>query len=285
MSEELEKTEGQETTETPDRTAQSFVNATIEAGIDPLEMRFAQINSTYPPEPIAYRSFTYLNSTVTGVTPPEVYAKETDATEEGFNLAKWNITHALRAARKMELAGRKVSYVTARCPFEICLREDLYEIVKQLAEEQGLSPEAICLEFPPALLKARGTEDRLKIRKSILDMKLLKVRTMVTGIGIAEISPAMFYEVPADIFVLDPVITAMADSKSKGAMVSSLVGFLRSFSAEVIADGVYSDSQITSLTRCDCRAYIPSTGYKGKVVHGKLRMTLDEAISQHVEEG
>ena len=71
------------------------------------------------------------------------------------------------------------------------------------------SPEAICLEFPPALLKARGTEDRLKIRKSILDMKLLKVRTMVTGIGIAEISPAMFYEVPADIFVLDPVITAI----------------------------------------------------------------------------
>lgn len=270
--------------EGPELDQARLVNATIEAGVDPIEMRFAQINSTYPPEPIAYRTFTYLNSVSTGVTGPEVYAAETDPTEEGINLARWNITHALRAARQMELAGRKIQYVTARCPWEMCLRDDLYDIVKGLAKEQGLSPETICLEFPSGLMRAADPESRARIRKSILDMKLLKVRTMVTGIGTADISPAALFEIPVDTFLLDPAITSMSDSRSKGANVAALVNFLKSFSADVIADGVYNDNQINALTKCDCRAYIPSSGYQGKVKHGSLRMRLEEAAAQHAEE-
>lgn len=298
QTEAAESTERPETEETqaadpedeaivdgPELQRTRLVNATIEAGIDPIEMRFAQINTTYGYEPIAYRTFTYLNSVSTGVTGPEVYTTETDRTEEGLRLAKWNITHALRAARLMQLAGRRVEYVTARCPWQICLREDLYDIVKGLAEEQGLSPETICLEFPSGLLRIRDRESGERARKSILDMKLLKVRTMISGIGISDISLAAFFDIPVDTFLLDPVITSMSDSRSKGAGVTAMVAFLRSFGADVVADGVYNDNQITALSKCDCRAYIPSSGYKGNIKHGSLRMRLEEAVAQHAEEG
>ena len=53
---------------------------------------------------------------------------------------------------------------------------------------------------------------------------------------------------------------------------------------DVIADGVYNDNQINALTKCDCRAYIPSSGYQGNVKHGSLRMRLEEAAAQHAEE-
>jgi len=261
-----------------------FVSETIEAGVNPIEMRFSEIFSAFTDQPAAYRSFTYLNSAVTGQTGPDEYGTGTDRTAEGIRLAKWNITHALRYARMMELEGVETSYITARCPSEFCLGEDLYDAVKALLTEQGLPPETLCLEFPVSLLKRRKKSEQELIRKSILDMKLLKVRTIVSGIGRAEISPELLYEMPVDAFLLDPAITAMSDSRSKGASVAGLVNFLKSFSAEVIADGVYRDKQVESLGRCECRSFLLSSGYQGKIRHGGLRMTFKEAVEKRKEQ-
>lgn len=280
---ETAETEQHQLTE-EERLFAGYVNATIEAGIEPIEMRFAQINTVYPPEPVAYRSFTYLNSVTAGVTGPELYAPLSDASEAGIKLAKWNITHALRAARKMQLAGRRIQFVTARCPYEICFEGSLYDTVKALAEEQGLSPETICLEFPSGTLRVKRTQERQQIRQAFLDMKLLGVKTMISGIGDSDISPAEFFEIPADLYVLDPSITSMAAGKIKGASVAALAAFLKSLSAEIVGDGVYNDSQMNALLKNDCRYYIPSSGYRGSVQHGSLRMKLEEAIAQHVEE-
>lgn len=281
-----------------DLTVASYVRETLNAGVNPLEMRFAEISRTYPPEPIAYRSFTYMNSVTTGVIGPEEYGPDTDDTEEGVKLAKWNIRQALRAARQMELAERKIDFITARCPLKVCLTEDLYETVKRLSDDEGLSPERICLEFPSAVLNKRPKDELEKVRKTFLDMKLLKVKTLVTGIGETPIAPAIFYEIPADFFLLDPVLTSMSNSRSKGTAVAAQINFLRSISEGVIADGVYNDDQIKALSKAGCWAYIPSSGYAGKYRavteldpdgkpiyrNVKLRMTLEEAIGQRAGE-
>ena len=44
-----------------------YVAMTLNSGVKPLEMRFAQINGTYSKAPLAYRGFTYINSMTMGV--------------------------------------------------------------------------------------------------------------------------------------------------------------------------------------------------------------------------
>ena len=258
-----------------------YVAMTAASGVAPLEMRFSQINSCYRRLPIAYRSYTYINSVLEGVLPPEKYAFAADETERGIRLAKWNIREAIRAIRRFEEAGRNIEFVSVRCPARLALEQDLFAWMQQVLKDNAFDqPEKLCLEFPQSLLY----EDAERVRASILSMKLLKVRTMMSGCGEKDCPVTLLMNLPLDYVVLAPWITVRTDSREQGAAVTALLSFLRAIPIDVIADGAASDEQIRMLSRADCWGYIPSSGYTGTVQHGRLRMTLEDALAQKEEE-
>ena len=260
--------------------APDYVGMAVSSGVAPLEMRFSQINSCYRKLPIAYRSFTYINSVTMGVLGPEKYCFATDGTDRGIRLSRWNIIEAMNIIKKMEAAGRHVEFVTARCSSRLARVDDLYEWMKELMKEQNFtSPEKLCLEFPQSLL----FEEEEKTRLSVLNMKLLKIKTLMSGCGAEDCPVTNLMNIPVDYVILDPSVTTLAGNRNKGDAVNALISYLRTMQIEVIGDGVYNDNQITVLTRADCFGYIPSSGYKGSVGHGPLRMTADEATSQREE--
>ena len=261
----------------PEEKRRRYVDMTVNAGVPPLEARFSQINSCYRKRPVAYRMFTYINSVIEGVIPPEKYSYAAEQGESGLRLAKWNITEAIRAVRKFESYGRHVDFVTARCPAHLAVAEDLYGFVKEILDEEDFhSPEKICLEFPRTILY----EDEEKVRLSVLSMKLLKVRTMMTGCGEKDCPVTSLINIPVDSVVLAPWLTVLSDDRNKGQIINAFIGFLKSLQMDVICDGIYNDEQINILNRADCYGYIPSSGYEGSVEHGRLRMPLDEALIQ-----
>ena len=258
-----------------------YVSMTVSSGVAPLEVRFSQINSTYRKLPMAYRMHTYLNSMLEGVLPPEQYAAATDAAEAGLRLAKWNILQAMRTVQAMEKAGRHVEFITARCTAKLALLPDLEDQIRALMEEADFhTPEKLCLEFPQTLL----AEDPEQTRLPLLNMRLMKVKTLMSGCGAADCPVSVLLRVPVEYVLLDPHLTALTDNRNKTKAVMALVGYLRSLPAEVIGDGVLNDTQISTLSHADCLGYIPSPAYQGNVRHGRLRMTLDEAISQDEDE-
>jgi len=268
-------------TEEADPTLAAHVAESVTAGVAPLEMRYCQINSCYRRLPIAYRSFTYINSVIEGVLSPEKYSFASDSSDRGIRLAKWNIKEAVRALRSFEAAGRHVEFVTARCPAKLCLVDDLYEWMKNVLEEIDFhEPQKLCLEFSQSIL----FEDLEKVRASVLAMKLLKVKTLMTGCGEADCPVTSLLQIPVDYVLLAPHITALTDNRNKGGAVSAFLAFLRSLPVQVIGDGVMNDSQIRALSRADTFGYVPSSGYVGEALHGKLRMTLQEAVAQSEEE-
>ena len=268
-------------TEEADPTLAAHVAESVTAGVAPLEMRYCQINSCYRRLPIAYRSFTYINSVIEGVLSPEKYSFASDSSDRGIRLAKWNIKEAVRALRSFEAAGRHVEFVTARCPAKLCLVDDLYEWMKNVLEEIDFhEPQKLCLEFSQSIL----FEDLEKVRASVLAMKLLKVKTLMTGCGEADCPVTSLLQIPVDYVLLAPHITALTDNRNKGGAVSAFLAFLRSLPVQVIGDGVMNDSQIRALSRADTFGYVPSSGYVGEAIHGKLRMTLQEAVAQSEEE-
>lgn len=262
-------------------THSKYLEMAIASGILPMETRYSQINHPYRKVPIAYRSFTYLNSIVSGVVPPEKYSYASDATELGVRLSRFNIEAAMRAVRKMESAGRKIEFITARCSPSLALEADLYEWMRALMEENNFDePDKICLEFPQSLLY----ENAERVKLSLLGMRLLKVRTMISGCGADDCPVANLIDLPVDFVLLDPRLTQMLSSRVKNRVVLQFIQFLRALPTDIVADGTLNDEQIASLSRSDCFGYIPASNYSGNVIHGRLRMTLDEATSQKEEE-
>ena len=277
--EELRDANGQE--EREEALASPYLQETLRSGVAPLEMRFSQINSCFRRLPVAYRSHTFINSVIEGVIPPEKYSFAADGTDRGIKLCKWNIRQAIRAIRSFEARGRKVDFVTARCPAALCLEEDLYEWMRAFLEEEDFhQPEKLCLEFSQSLL----FENEEKVRASILGMKLLKVKTLMTGCGEKDCPVSSLIQIPVDYVLLAPWLTALMDSRGKSTSVSALVAYFRRLEIQVIGEGVQNDPQISALSRADCYGYIPSSGHQGVAVHGRLRMTLEEAVAQKEEE-
>jgi len=269
--------ESEEEYESPAAPGIDYVGMTIDAGVSPLEMRFEQINHCYRKVPIAYRTHTYVNSVTMGVISPEKYAFAADEDEIGKRLAAWNVIHAIEAVKAMKAAGREIEFVTARCPAKLAAETDMYDWVKGLMQKCKFdTPEKLCLEFSQSLLY----EDPEKTRLSMLNMKLLKVRTLMTGAGSAQNPISLLIKVPVDFVLLDPALTALTDNRNKGAAAIALISYLRDLQIDVIGSGVQNDEQISSLNRADCFGYVPSSGYQGSVTHGSLRMTFEEALAQ-----
>ena len=260
---------------------EGYVGETLRSGIKPLEMRFCQINSAYRRLPIAYRSFTYMNSVIEGVVPPEKYAYAADGTDRGLRLAKWNIQEAMRVVEKMRESGRNVQFITARCPAKLAMEPDLYEKMKELLETERFAyPEQLCLEFPQSLL----FEEEEQVRAGILALKLLKLKTLMSGCGEDDCPLANLLHIPVDMVLLAPRLTGLVDNRDKGNGVLALLSFLRTIPVEVIGEGALTDDGIRALSRADCMGYIPSPAYGGTVIHGSLRMTLEDAVNQREEE-
>ncbi len=278
---EEEKEEKPEEPEAKPEPSSPYLELALQAGVAPLEMRFSQINSCFRRLPIAYRSFTYINSVIEGVIPPEKYSFAADGTDRGSKIAKWTLKEAIRAIRSFEAGGRHVDFVTARCPASLCLEEDFYDWMQSfLKEEDFRKPEKICLEFSQSLLY----EDQEKVRAAILAMKLLGVRTLMTGCGERDCPVSCLIHVPVDYVLLAPWLTALMDSRGKSTSVSALIAYFRRLDIQVIGEGARNDAQISALSRADCYGYVPSSGYEGVALHGRLRMTLEEAVAQKEEE-
>lgn len=264
-----------------DNTA-NYVDMAVHSGVAPIEVRYSGIYDCYNKTPIAYKSFTYINSVIDGVIPPEKYCFAADSTDTGIKLAERNIINAMKMIDRLENAGRNVRFVTARCPAALAERDDMYEFVHSLIKRQDFhNPEKLCLEFPQSLLYG----DKEKVRVGMLNMKLLKVMTMMTGCGEDDCPVTPLMNIPVDSVLLSPAITSLTDSRTGSSNAAAFITLIKDFDIKIYADGVCGDEQITSLLRLDCSGYIPSPGYKGVAAHGKLRMTADEAEAEKEENG
>ncbi|MBQ0009546.1 MAG: EAL domain-containing protein, partial [Ruminococcus sp.] len=114
----------------------------------------------------------------------------------------------------------------------------------------SFDPSRLCLEFSPEILSV----DREKAHTAFLDMKLLKVRTAVTGCGADDFPMAGLLALSPDFAVLDETATGYAGSRNKPQLFPSLVAYLRSMGAEVIAEG--TEAMRKELRRSDCIGFI-----------------------------
>lgn len=254
-----------------------YLTLTLESRVLPLEMRFSQINNCYRKTPFAYRSYTYVNSVIDGVISPERYSFAADQTEQGIRLSRWNISEAISAAKKFAESGRKTDFITARVSPKIVDQLDFYAYIKEFADSCGIEDYSkLCLEFPRTVL----FEDHEKVRAAVLALKLLKIKSMLSGCGESDSAVTPLFDIPFDYVILAPALSYRITDRGKKAAMEAFLAFIRLLGCDVIADNVINDDQISAFVRADCVGYIPSPDYQGTADHGRLRMPLDEALLQ-----
>ena len=236
------------------------VSKTLDAGVLPLVLRYHQINSCDSRATIAYRTETVVRSTSLGYLTPREYGHACENSEVGFRMTEWSIVEAMKHITRFVESGRDVQWVSVRCPSSMVEKVDFYKWIKRLIKDNNFRyPSKLCLEFDTSLL-ARKTEPA---RLTILDMKLLGVKTLLVGCADAECPVARLVQIPVDMVMLAPSVTKWTGSRNKPDVVPSIVPYLKSMRAEVYAAGVQNDDQIRLLNRLDCVGYTTATSYKG----------------------
>ena len=255
----------------PDETPvfTDYVKMSVDAGVAPLELRFIPIVNPESDFPIAYRTRTQIHSVILGELPPEEYTYVSDKREVGTALLRHSLQHAVTALNAFRKAGREVAFLTVRCPAELVDNADLYaEISQVLQKNPSVDPQKLCLEFPATLMD-RQTE---KARTAVLDMKLLKIRTALTGCGAEEFPIAKLLTVSPDIVFLDPGATAYAGSRNKPQLLSALVSLIQAMRIDAIAEG--TEAQRRAMRGTDCVGFVHTDG---------VSLSLDEALAQKEE--
>ena len=246
-------------------TFSDYVTMSVDAGIAPLELRFIPIVRPGSGDIIAYRTRTLIHSIILGELSPEVYSSVSDRREVGILLLRHALQHAITALSAFDRAGRKVQFLSVRCPAELVETADLYgEISAVLQKNPTVDPQRLCLEFPASLMD----QQTQKARTAILDMKLLKLRTALVGCGAEEFPVAKLLTVSPDIVFLDPSATAFAGSRNKPQLLSALVSLVMSMHIDAIAEG--TKAQRDAMRGTDCIGFLHTDG---------KCLSLDEALA------
>lgn len=253
-----------------------YLKMTVESGVAPLELKYCGIYGCYSKKPVAFRTSTQVNSIILGTLTPSEYSFVTDNTDRGIKLATWSMLEAMSHINKCLSQGKDIDWISVRCPVNMATTTDMYEFVGKIIEDNKFEhPEKLCLEFSQSIL----FEEEAKARLSILDMKLLKVRTLMSGCASDFCPTEKLMAIPFDTVLIDPKMTVLVNDRNKDKVINSLIAYIRSMRIEVIGEGVLNDDQIRALNRADCMGYIPSVKYVGNEPHGSDSMSFDEAVN------
>lgn len=263
-------------------TREEYIQMTIDSEIKPLELRYTAINDCYSKMPVAYKTEPHINSVVIGKITTSMFEGKLKNTKEESELVEWAIAEAMRNYNEFIAKGRHPKYISVRCPVSILDKPGLYEMIKRLMEENNFTnPENLCLDFGSDLL-VKPTERR---KTSILDMKLLKVKTMVSGCGNEDFQIANLLSMPVDMAIVTPKVVSLINDRDNPMVFASFVAYLRSMRVQFIADGIKDDEVLSTLSRSECLGYMTTDSYSGKGEHARRNMSLGEALEQKEDEG
>lgn len=243
------------------RLYKNRVLRTLDSGVQPLALRYFQINACDTRLPIAYRTETVVRSTSMGYLTSREYQRACEDTDVGFRMAEWSIVQAMKHIERFVRSGRELQWISVRCPSGMVERIDFYKWMKRLIKEnQFRYPTKLCLEFDASLLNRKTEHARL----AVLDMKLLGVKTLLVGGAASDCPMSRLTEIPVDMVMLAPAVTKWTGSRNKPQLIPTLIPYLKSMRAEVYAAGVLNDDQIQLLSRLECIGYATASSYAGK---------------------
>lgn len=217
-----------------DKIFNHYVKLQIDSGLKPLEPEFFPIVPLDGVEAIAFRSSTKINSIIMGVMKQDDYVPVSDNRLCGVELFKHNIQHAIASLKEFDKAHKRCDFISVRCPAQLIEKTKLYDLVKEVLQKNpSIDPSRICIEFTENLLE----QDVEKAKYAVLDMKILKLRTALVGVGREESKISKLVSVPVDLAIIDKEASKWAGDRNKPQLFNSLLSYIKAMGTESIVSG------------------------------------------------
>lgn len=234
------------------------VNETVLSGIAPVQLHYAGIYDGYTECPLAYMAHTVLFAAPVGTL--EDCRPLADDREVGIRLSLAAVVHACRTLSALEDAGRHTCWLSVEGTTSLVLAPDVYDrLTAVLAAEHCVDAGRICVQLPSTVLGL----DRAAVRRGLADIKAAGVRIALAPID-ADCALVGLMDLPVDIVVLAPALTALATDRNKAGVLAAIAGLVHTMNIAVVADGVTDDDQIRELTAVECLGFVPAPTYSGE---------------------
>lgn len=230
-----------------------YVSLSVKSGVAPIELLYRPIIDCETGRVLALLAETVINSSLLGRLNEVDYTGVCDGRLSGIALFVQSLRHALCDLDVFRARFAPPSFLSIRCPAELAEAPDvdLFSTVRNVLKgHRNVSPSALCIAFPASLTE-KQTE---KARKAILDLKVLKVKTLITGCGKEDFPISKLVTITPDAVVLDESATAWAGSRDKPRLFPALVTYLKSMGIEAYAEG--AEEKRHAMRNTDCAGFI-----------------------------
>lgn len=258
---------------------QIMIKEALTSGLEPLTIKKQPVfASNGNPEPIAYRTEMILNSTLLGILTPDDYRMTADKTARGILLSDRLMSDVVKAIEALEKTEPQVKWISVSCPLTMITKTDLVAALGKLFDGDENRRSKLMLEFPAKALY----EDPETLKETLMEMKLLKVKSALAGYG-NEYCPMMrLASFPFDYVILDPCVRELMRKDQKAA--ETLISYARSLRIEVVATGIENgEAESPAYYKADCFGFTDNTEKQPLLPEESIKLTPDMLIKYYAE--
>jgi EAL domain-containing protein (putative c-di-GMP-specific phosphodiesterase class I) len=231
-----------------------LLRATLESGIEPIEIKFVPVMSTSTRQTFAYRTVMQLNTQSLGVLLPADYETVASRTVQCVNLALSNITDISETISLAASRGAKADWFSAACPVRMLTKGSAAKLLSEHFSEIGFTNHTkLCLEFPSQIL----FEDREKAAYELNALRFMGIKTALAGYGDEYCPTLRLAGFPFDYVILDRSVTEKMAAPDSSKSTSAMIAYIRGLGINVIANGASGNDIVSEFYRADCTGYIP----------------------------
>ncbi len=219
-----------------------------------------------------------------GLLQPENFLPAMEDTALIVQLGHWVLTEVCRQLAEW---GPKVVNVSINISDKEFWSQDLLNHVLTTLEEHHLSPDRITLEITESVLMRRP-EMALRMMGKMHEAGL---RLHIDDFGTGYSSLETLHRFPVDAFKIDrSFIHTLTNADNSSELISSLVKLGKALGLSVLAEGVETDEQLTSLQQLGCatgQGYLFMPAVTGDLVDALLGHSLrtDDSKAPRAEHG
>ncbi|MBQ9468199.1 MAG: EAL domain-containing protein [Clostridia bacterium] len=230
-------------------TTKKLIKEALLSGLEPITILKRNVYSCNGnPEPIAYRTELVINSTILGMLTQEQYQVTADRSERGILLADKALSWVTEAIEAKLAAGERFEWMSLYCPIPMLTKTDLLQKLQELFGGNKQKRQKLMLEFPAHTLY----EEPETLRTALLDLKVLGVKSALTGYG-SEYCPMMrLASFPFDYVILEPAVNELMKNESTVKAADTLISYARHLRVEVLATDLEGEADQGNFFRADC---------------------------------
>ena len=224
---------------------------------------------------VGFEALLRFHSPRLGNIPPAQFIPIAEETGLIVPIGEWVLREVCRQSKKWRQANHTMVPIAVNISAIEFDREDFADSVARILVETGQTPSMLVLELTESIVMHDTTESARQMNR----LKQLGIRIAIDDFGTGYSSLSYLHRLPIDLLKIDrSFIEKLTEPEGTRPIVEAVLSMAHSLGYSVVAEGVETTEQLSSLTKNSCdiiQGYLFSRPVKpdaaaGFLVSGKL---------------